>query len=278
MIIINQNSYLNEILKKLRSFCKSKCIILHSDLFKLGFYRRDFTYHQNLNLIHDSIMNIFHDFQIIVPTFNYDFVDSKIFDIKNDKAQVGALNEYFRKNYILNRTHTPIFNIITTKKSKIIKKTPCKDPHGKMSFYNIAYINGYDIILLGKFIPSMAHFVERKIKVPYRYIKKISGTIKKHDGKMIPITLLYNVRPNLKKHILIDNRRIKYDLEKNKLLKCIKNNNNFLGCYNAKEVSEFWIKENLSNYMYFLTKKSKLNAKHFLTKFGNPLKVQKIEQ
>ena len=87
MIISNQDSYLNEILKKLRSFCKSKCIILHSDVFKLGFYRTDFTYDQNLNLIHDLIMNIFHDFQIIVPTFNYDFAKTKILISKTIKLK-----------------------------------------------------------------------------------------------------------------------------------------------------------------------------------------------
>lgn len=278
MIIYENNKKLIDILKKLKSFCISKNIILHSDIFKLGFLKAKFSYDENLELIHDLILDVFHDFQIIVPTFNYDFLHSKIYDVKKDKSQVGALNEYFRKKYILNRTLTPVFNVITTKKNTAIKKEPCKDPHGKISFYNIAYQNSYDIIFLGKFVPSMAHYVERKINVSYRYKKKFSGKIKNYRGHIDPTILEYNVRPLLNKTIVMDTKKIINNLKKNNILKYINNRNCFLGCYNSKIVSDFWIKKNLSDKMYFLTNNSKLNAKYLLKKYGNPLKFSNIEK
>ena len=61
-------------------------------------------------------------------------------------------------------------------------------------------------------------------------------------------------------------------------MKYINNRNCFLGCYNSKIVSDFWIKKNLSDKMYFLTNNSKLNAKYLLKKYGNPLKFSNIEK
>lgn len=277
MIVYKRDQELIYILKKLKSFCISKNIVLHTDVFKLGFFKSNLSYNENLKLIHDLILDVFNDFQIIVPTFNYDYLHSRIYDVRKDKSQIGALNEYFRKRYILNRTHTPVFNFVTIKKDPSLKIKPCKDPHGKKSFYNTAYNNGYDIIFLGKFIPAMAHFVERKMKVPYRYKKKFSGKIKNLGGAILSSTLEYNVRPLLKKKIITDRNKIIHDLKKNKIIKLIKNQNRFLGCYNSKIVSDFWIKKNLDNNMYFLTKNSKSNAKYFLKKYGNPLTFKNIE-
>ena len=42
MIIYKNNKKLIEILKKLKSYCISKNIILHSDVFKLGFFKTNF--------------------------------------------------------------------------------------------------------------------------------------------------------------------------------------------------------------------------------------------
>ncbi len=278
MIIYKNNQKLIEILKKLKSYCVSKSIILHSDVFKLGFFKTNLSYDENLELIHDLILDVFHDFQIIVPTFNYDFLQSKVYDVKNDKSQVGALNEFFRKKYISNRTYTPVFNVITTKQNSQIKKDSCKDPHGKASFYNTAYKNNYDIIFLGKFIPSMAHYIERRINVPYRYKKKFSGKIKKYKGNILPTSIEYNVRPLLNKTIVMDTKKIINDLKKKKILKYIDNKKNFLGCYNSKVVSDFWIEKNMLIKMYFLTKNSKINAKYLLKKYGSPLKFKHIEK
>ncbi len=278
MIVYKDNKKLIEILKKIKFHCISKNIILHSDVFKLGFFKTKLSYSENLELIHDLILDVFHDFQIVVPTFNYDFLHSKIYDVKKDKSQVGALNEFFRKKYISNRTHTPVFNVITTKKTSQIKKNSCNDPHGSKSFYNVAYQNKYDIIFLGKFIPSMAHYVERKISVPYRYEKKFSGKIINYKGNIYSTIIKYNVRPLLNKSIVMDTNKIINDLKKNKILKLINTKGSFLGCYNSKIVSDFWIKKNKISKMYFLTKNSKQNAKYLLKKFGNPLKFENIEK
>tara|TARA_Y100000590_G_scaffold453710_1_gene599230 strand:- start:70 stop:912 length:843 start_codon:yes stop_codon:yes gene_type:complete len=277
MIIYKSNKEFTDVLKKLKSCCLSKNIILHSDVFKLGFLKIKLSYLENLKLIHDLILDVFYDFEIIVPSFNYDFLVTKFYDVRKDKSQVGTLNEYFRKKYILNRTYTPVFNFISTKKNLIIKKASCIDPHGKKSFYNTAYEKNYDILFLGKFIPSMAHFVERKINVPYRYEKKFTGKIKYLDGKISPISIRYNVRPLFNGEIETDFNKIIRDLKKNKILFSIENRNSFVGCYNSKIVSDFWIKKNSSNNMYFLTKKSSEKAKILFKKFGYPLTFKKVE-
>ena len=215
MINFKNNKEFVEILKKLKSKCLSKSVILHSDIFKLGFINTNLSYNKNLELIHDLILEVFWDFNVVVPTFNYDFLSTKFYDVKKDKSQVGTLNEYFRKRYIINRTYTPVFNTVSTKKNSIQDKISCIDPHGKKSFYENAYKKKFDVLCLGKFIPAMAHFVERKLNVPYRYKKKFTGKIKYPNGKISPILINYNVRPPSNcENIETDFKKIIKDLKK----------------------------------------------------------------
>ena len=60
--------------------------------------------------------------KIIIPTYNYDFVKKKIFNIKNYKSQVGSFTEYFRKKYYYNRTNIPVYSSCSNFKIKKIKK------------------------------------------------------------------------------------------------------------------------------------------------------------
>ena len=218
MIIYKSEKQLVNSLKKIKLNCLSKKLILHTDIFNLGFYRENLSYEKNLKFIHDLILDIFFDFEIIVPTFNYEFLKSKLYDVKKDKSEVGVLNEYFRKKYIKTRTFTPVFNVVTTNNNSLIQKKPSFDPHGESSFFKIAYDQHFDIIFLGKFIPSMAHFVERKMNVPYRYYKIFKGKIKYLNGKIKSTTNKYNVRPPFSNLVKKDIKKIIIDLKKNNIL------------------------------------------------------------
>jgi aminoglycoside N3'-acetyltransferase len=277
MIIYKNENQIVKNLKKLKSNCSSKNIILHSDILNLGFFRQNLSYNDNLKLIHDLILDVFNDFEIIVPVFNYDFLKTKFYDVNKDKAQVGALNEYFRKKYISNRTFTPVFNFVSTNKKPSIKKDAYLDPHGEKSFYSKAYKHQYDIVFLGKFIPSMAHFVERKVKVPYRYYKKFYGKIKYLNGKVKSTSIDYNVRPPFINVTNTDLEKIKKDLKINRILFSIEKRNSFMGCYNSRAASDFWINKQRLNNLYFLTNSSQKKIKHCFSKFGKPLTYKNTE-
>ena len=64
----------------------------------------------------------------------------------------------------------------------------------------------------------MAHFVERKINVPYRYYKKFNGKIRYLNGKEKPIKIKYNVRPPFSNLIETDLNKVIMDLKRNKIL------------------------------------------------------------
>ena len=112
----------------------------------------------------------------------------------------------------------------------------------------------------------MAHFVERKINVPYRYYKKFNGKIRYLNGKEKPIKIKYNVRPPFSNLIETDLNKVIMDLKRNKILFSIEKKNSFIGCYNSKIVVDFWLKKNRLNNLYFLTRSSK---KKFVTYLKN---------
>ena len=144
MIIYQSDKEFIEVLKKLKSWCKSKSVILYSDVFKLGFLKIKLSYTENLKLIHDLILDVFYDFEIIVPVFNYDFLVTKVYDVRRDKSQVGALNEYFRNIYILSRTYTPVFNVVTTNKNSILKILPISNGENLTSVsLQMSYFSDY---------------------------------------------------------------------------------------------------------------------------------------
>ena len=89
MITYKSEKTLIKNLNQLKFNCLSKTVILHSDILNLGFYKKAFTYEENLKFIHDLILEVFHDFEIIVPTFNYDFLNSKIYDLKKIKLKLS---------------------------------------------------------------------------------------------------------------------------------------------------------------------------------------------
>ena len=37
---------------------------------------------------------------IVIPTYNYNFTNKKIFDYEKSKSQVGLLSNYFLKNFL----------------------------------------------------------------------------------------------------------------------------------------------------------------------------------
>ena len=55
-------------------------------------------------------LKIISDEKLIIPTYNYNFSASKIYDYYNDNSQVGYFSELFRKKYKDNRSLVPIFS------------------------------------------------------------------------------------------------------------------------------------------------------------------------
>jgi hypothetical protein len=174
--------------------------------------------------------------KIIIPTYNFSFPEKKIFDYYNDRSEVGAFSEYFRKIYKKNRTEVPIFSDTSNYNLKKIAKT--KNPFDKH------YKNG----------PF------------YRFEKKFNGIIKKRTKKKVSIKFF--CRP-LTIKINYDLKKIQHDLLVEGILKQKKSESKFTyTLLNCKDFSNYAQYKLNKNHFYFLTKKNEKYLKRIIQKNG----------
>lgn len=235
-------------------------VLIHTDVRNLLLFefnsRIDFlTKHlQNLN-------DIFSEYNIWMPTFNYDYTESGTYNIQDDKSQVGILNDYFRSISDW-RTTTPVFNFCGNGKYPINKIYPkcIINPFWYGSEYDYLYKSDSLHCHYGSDIchSTLFHFVENiSNKLLYRYSKIFNGVVNDR-GMITKVSLDYHVSP-LDPIVEYDWARIYQDLFRENLIFEFKifNNVNYITLFSIKNVSDFWIKKLNKDPFYFLADKSK---------------------
>jgi aminoglycoside 3-N-acetyltransferase len=220
----------------------------------------------NKNEVFKSMLNdlsVISENKIMIPTYNYDFPKTQIYNVKKDISHVGSFSEFFRKKFIDSRSEVPIFSSCSNfkyyKKKNIFNKIDLFGDNSDFSF--LLKQNGNIINFEVDFAPTFIIFIERNISnnIIYRYFKEIDGRIiSSKINKLVTANLF--VKPR-KIEISYDLKKIKNDLSKNKILKK-KNFNGFdYEIYNSCDFFDFCIKKIKQDNLYFLDKKSKLKLK-----------------
>lgn len=201
--------------------------------------------------------------KIIIPTYNYDFVKKKVFNINKDESQVGSFTEYFRKKFNHNRSEIPVYSSCSNFKIKNFNmENKTIDILGKHSDFNYLINNNGNIINFEvNFGPTFIIFIEKfnSKKIFYRYSKKINGVLLDGRKKKNIFIDLY-VRPR-KLSISYDLNKLKRDLIENKILKKKKIGIFNYEIYNSNKFFEFCNYKLSKDNLYFLDKKSKNELK-----------------
>lgn len=166
---------------------------------------------------------------IIFPSFTFSFCKKKTFDIKKTISETGMFPNFLLKKNDTIRTNHPIFScVLYGKDSKELASNLSLDAFGKESIFDKLYNTPSSKILFinCSFMRcTFCHYVEQKLDVKYRYIKKFMGTVVDGTEKFNK-TYTYFVRP-------LDNS-VQYDLIplENRLIK-----SKFLKKINVKGIS-----------------------------------------
>jgi aminoglycoside N3'-acetyltransferase len=256
---------------------------IHTDyfnfLFKTNFFNsKKINLKNGLSLMEKELLKLGSK-KIIIPTYNYDFVKKKIFNIKKDKSQSGSFTEYFRKKYSYNRTSIPIYSSCTNYKIRNLQKEKkIIDVLGKDSDFNYLMNNNGNIIHFEcNFGSTFMIFIEKLNfkKIIYRYTKKINGVfLDGNTKKNISIDLF--VRPR-KLNISYDLNKVKKDLFESKILKQKKIGIFNYYIYNSNKFFEFCNYKLSKDNLYFLDKKSKNELKKNNISFKNKEKIKKFD-
>ena len=260
-LIINKEE-LNKINTEIRSRLAEfdlKNICVHSDISKLLI----FDFKSKPDYLHRHINNLkfaVNDLILWMPTFNYDFIKTNTFNVKDDLSQIGVLNNYFL-NISSWRTSTPIFNFCGDGQyplpSGVFKKIT---PFDFGFEFDYLYKNNSSYGFYGASISccTLIHFAEFiSGKIKYRYIKSFKGTVNIGQEKNYVI-LDYFVSP-LNTRLNYDWSKIKNDLIDNNLYfeYTLPNKTPYFSFFNVKTVVDYWVSRIIKDPFYLLDEESK---------------------
>lgn len=116
---------------------------------------------------------------LVVPTFSYSFCNNQVFDKTKTESTMGVFSEYVRKNPNSIESDDANFSISAIGKNAK-KYTENISPYsfGENSFWErFLKMNGKICNFNLDSASTFIHYVERCLKVPYRFDKAFSGTL-----------------------------------------------------------------------------------------------------
>lgn len=147
-----------------------------------------------------------------LPTFNYDFCRTGVYDPREDPSQVGDVTEHVRQISTW-RTEVPVFHFAGLPGTPVpdlahLRPGLVVDPFGQGSLFDLLVKESGAILFYGAPLSSftMIHHIERcdSSGPAYRYDKSFPGIVRRRDGDL-PVELVYHVRPA--------GKRLEYDWE-----------------------------------------------------------------
>ena len=178
----------------LRSVPAGAPLLIHSDLMQLGMPDGVMA----RTAIAEGWLEIFREAAdgrtVLIPTFNYDFTRTRLYDPAEAPGQVGSLSLHCARYRADKRTLTPVFNFCVFGDG--IDRAPVDHPFSAASTFGTLHAHDGAILFLGAdmIANTFVHFVECAAGIGYRYLKRFPGEVV--DGSLRrPIDFAFPVRP-----------------------------------------------------------------------------------
>jgi aminoglycoside 3-N-acetyltransferase len=214
---------------------------------------------------------------LLFPVFNYDYGQSRKYDVLNDKCQVGVLNEFVRLQNPKQRTKTPIFNFIEVP-GRTFHFSPDENPFGQKSIWNSFCERDGRVCFMGAGFHSntFIHHIEEIMDIGYRYLKPMPGVVA-CESVLEHVDFFFRVRPRQNGVVDYDWERLETDLLKNGLLDQQSLGIGEILSFNAKDVLAFWLDQLEKDEFYFLTETSKAKISELRSSKAYPFRFEDFE-
>ena len=163
-------------------------LLIHTDL-SFGLPTRELKRKELVEVLYDAICELGVK-TLIFPTFTFSYGNREDFDVKNTKCKMGMLNEYVRKMPESVRSKDPLMSVCVIGENKELAKVSGNKSLGEGSFFDrFHHTKNARIMFFGAQLPqchTQMHYVEEKLRVPYRYDMKFEGNIIDENGVSTP--------------------------------------------------------------------------------------------
>ncbi|MFZ6024741.1 MAG: DUF4910 domain-containing protein [Bacteroidota bacterium] len=253
-------------------------VFTHSNIGAFGFSDRGSSENEIFNSFLEAFLEVLGSGgTLIVPSFTYSYGRMQVFDPETSISQMGIFAERLRKKSGVFRSEDPMFSVVAFgKNAEFLTSNVSNECFGDDSFWDRFYkINGV-ICNLGIFggISTFIHYVEKKLKVPYRYDKFYPGMV-----SIKGVTYAKNVvffcadMMNSETQVYIDEFN-RIGLEQG-IIKTQKLGRGVVSLISAQDTFTF-IKETIKKYPNFLIQGAKIGKDPVLLKRNTPFPDKRL--
>lgn len=161
-------------------------LLIHTDL-SFGLPNREIKRKELVEILYDAICELGVN-TLVFPTFTFSYGNREDYDVKNTKCKMGMMNEYARKRDDAVRSEDPLMSVCVIGEHKELAEVSGNKSLGPGSFFDRFHKTPNSrILFFGAELPQChthMHYVEEKLRVPYRYDKVFQGHIIDADGKV----------------------------------------------------------------------------------------------
>ena len=200
---MENRSFYIDLVKKI-GFRKGDTVLFAADFVNLLIYFKNRKYSFNSNIFLDAIIEVLgHNGNLLLPTHNWDYCETKKYDYYKTKSMTGSLGKTALKRNDFSRSNNPIFSFAISGKSKdIYINSKHKSCFGKNSPFDLMYENSAKHISLNLDYKdsgfTFVHYIEEKVGVDYRFFKNFNGVYVNKYGLEENIKYKFYVRDRSK--------------------------------------------------------------------------------
>lgn len=253
-------------------------LMIHTDLLALGTIEKLRSREEMLKDTQELFLETTAQRPLIIPTFNYTFCQSRVFDVANDPSQVGSFSEYIRLQRFP-RTLTPVFNFCLVQAEGFEEAKPNDNTFNEHStFGKLGRADG-EVAFLGAPLSAntFVHHVEEMANVGYRYPKHFRGSVISAERRF-EVDLVYRVCPRLGKPLRYDWDALESDLLSKNILRTYPLGRGRCLIYRCQELYDYWRSLLRREELALLDSRSKSDVYKWYSKFGRPLTFEKLEK
>ena len=255
-------------------------IFIHSDI-RYGFAverPEPFDRLKFLSSHFEAINGVTHAADLWFPTFNYGYTNSRKFDQRDDRSQMGHLSEHVRCHASSWRTYVPVFSICGTGKAPDLNRNPTIDAFGTGSIFHQIVTRDGLIFNYGCDLTSLTflHYSESIAGIPYRYQKEFPGRLIDFEGTESDVVVRFHVRP-LDREMTYDWPRLQADLLEEGMLESVGDDDRSFQILRASFVNAYWQERLDSDPLFFLTKETRVWVEPMLDQLGRPFELADFE-
>lgn len=176
-----------ELVQAMREVKADDCdiLLIHTNV-SFGKPNREFRRKEFVEILFDAIKELGVN-TLIFPTFTFSYCNREDYDVKNSKCKMGMINEYARQREDAVRSEDPLLSVCVIGDHKELAEVSGMKSLGEGSFFDrLHQTSNVRILFLGAELlecNTHLHYVEEKLRVPYRYDKEFEGNIIDAEGK-----------------------------------------------------------------------------------------------